>query len=172
MKKILSVMGVVVVLVLGFLFLNDKPRRVNVNADTTAFGIQNSKNLVQDMSIATRSLDQQVIETELSYYGYPILVVEKGTPVKWVMNVAAENLTSCNNSFSIADYQMQVDLVPGENIIEFTPTETGVIDYSCWMGMIRSNIIVVENLDDVDTQEIQAQLASQPRTGRGGCCGD
>jgi plastocyanin domain-containing protein len=32
----------------------------------------------------------------------------------------------------------------GENIIEFTPARTGNVGYSCWMGMIRGNITVVE----------------------------
>jgi len=34
--------------------------------------------------------------------------------------------------------------VAGDNIIEFTPTETGTIPYSCWMGMIKSNITIVD----------------------------
>ncbi|MDR3335812.1 MAG: heavy metal transporter, partial [Treponema sp.] len=32
----------------------------------------------------------------------------------------------------------------GENIIEFTPERAGKFSYSCWMGMIRSSIVVVE----------------------------
>ena len=31
----------------------------------------------------------------------------------------------------------------GDNIIEFTPTEAGTYTYSCWMGMLRSKIYVV-----------------------------
>ncbi|MDR3166986.1 MAG: heavy metal transporter, partial [Treponema sp.] len=33
---------------------------------------------------------------------------------------------------------------PGENLIEFTPKRTGKFTYTCWMGMIRSTITVVE----------------------------
>jgi plastocyanin domain-containing protein len=36
----------------------------------------------------------------------------------------------------------------GDNIIEFTPDKSGVIPYSCWMGMIRSQITVVDDLGD------------------------
>jgi len=38
------------------------------------------------------------------------------------------------------DYGFQ----PGDNVIEFTPTQTGTFQYSCWMGMIFGNITVVE----------------------------
>ena len=38
----------------------------------------------------------------------------------------------------------------GENILEFTPTETGTYAYSCWMGMIRGSITVTDaGSDDI-----------------------
>lgn len=170
MKKFLSVLVVVAMLVVGFLVLNDKPRVSVVNAEPSTYGVQNAKNLVQDIFVAKRDGNKQVIETELSTYGYPVLVIEKGVEVEWVMIVDDQNLTSCNNAFSIPDLQLQVELFEGENKIEFTANEVGVVDYRCWMGMIRSNIVVVESLDDVDLTAIKQQLANQPRSGSGGCC--
>lgn len=46
---------------------------------------------------------------------------------------------------------MSKKLQPGDNVIEFTPTETGTFAYSCWMGMIRSRITVVEDINNVDS---------------------
>ena len=35
----------------------------------------------------------------------------------------------------------------GENVIEFTPTNTGTVRYSCWMGMIQGNIFVTDGTE-------------------------
>lgn len=40
-----------------------------------------------------------------------------------------------------------------EFIIEFTPKEEGNISYSCWMGMIQSNIQVVQNLSSISEEK-------------------
>lgn len=40
-------------------------------------------------------------------------------------------------------------LKPGDNLITFTPEKSGVLPFSCWMGMIRSRISVVDSLDDI-----------------------
>ncbi len=88
--------------------------------------------------------NQMVIYSDLAPRSYPNLVVKKGVPVKWVINVPAKNLNGCNNEIIIGEYGIQQKLEVGENIIEFTPTETGNFRYSCWMGMIRANITVVE----------------------------
>jgi hypothetical protein len=47
-------------------------------------------------------------------------------------------------SLFIREYGIEHQFKTGENVIEFTPTETGRFAYSCWMGMIRSSITVVE----------------------------
>jgi plastocyanin domain-containing protein len=44
----------------------------------------------------------------------------------------------------IREYKVEYRFKPGENIIEFTPDKAGRFSYSCWMGMIRSSITVVE----------------------------
>ena len=42
---------------------------------------------------------------------------------------------------------MTIPLKPGDNVISFTPDTSGVIAYSCWMGMIRGSITVVDSAD-------------------------
>ena len=41
-------------------------------------------------------------------------------------------------------FKMAYAFQPGENVIEFTPGETGTISYTCWMGMIRGTITVTD----------------------------
>jgi plastocyanin domain-containing protein len=44
----------------------------------------------------------------------------------------------------IKEYDINWRFNTGENVIEFMPEKAGRFSYSCWMGMIRSSITVVE----------------------------
>ncbi len=110
------------------------------------------------------------IVTELDSFRYPELVLEKGVPVKWTMTVDEKNLNGCNNEIIIPSLGISWELNPGENVIEFTPEETGVIQYSCWMGMIGSTIAVVDDINNYNPDEIKAQISELPKGG-GVCCG-
>jgi sulfite exporter TauE/SafE/copper chaperone CopZ len=87
----------------------------------------------------------QEISSQLTGYGYPAITVKAGIPVKWTMNAPKGSLNGCNSSLIIPEYKIEKKLAEGDNVIEFTPTRTGTFTYSCWMGMIRSTIKVVEN---------------------------
>jgi sulfite exporter TauE/SafE/plastocyanin domain-containing protein/copper chaperone CopZ len=88
----------------------------------------------------------QILKMTANARGYTpsVLYVQKGVPVKWVVN--ATQLTSCNNAIVIPSLKVQQKLKSGENIIEFTPGDTD-LKFSCWMGMIRGTIKVVDSLD-------------------------
>lgn len=86
----------------------------------------------------------QVVRSTLSRGRYPAITVQAGIPVRWVINAPQGTINGCNNRIFIPNYQIEYSFQSGENIVEFTPTETGVFPYSCWMGMIRSSITVVE----------------------------
>lgn len=85
----------------------------------------------------------QVITSELDYGSYPILELQKGIPVVWSINASESNLNGCNNEIIINQFGIKAKLEVGLNESVFTPTETGDIGYSCWMGMIRSRIRVL-----------------------------
>jgi plastocyanin domain-containing protein len=61
-----------------------------------------------------------------------------------MINAPAGSINGCNNRMIIREYGIEHRFTPGENVIEFTPARTGKFPYSCWMGMIRSSITVVE----------------------------
>jgi uncharacterized protein len=60
-----------------------------------------------------------------------------------------ENINGCNNAIVIPAFDVRNNIVAGDNYFEFTPTETGTIAYSCWMGMIRSSITVVDDINSL-----------------------
>jgi sulfite exporter TauE/SafE len=98
---------------------------------------------------ATIEGDIQVVESQLTASGYPELVVQAGIPVRWNLQAEAAAINGCNATLVIPSYNIERTLVPGDNIIEFVPEASGVVPYSCWMGMIRSQINVVGDLTSV-----------------------
>lgn len=86
----------------------------------------------------------QIFTVEVTARDYAPVTVQKNIPAKLNFHVAEGNLNGCNNAIVIPEYGIQLELSQGDNIVEFTPTESGVVPYSCWMNMIRSSITVVE----------------------------
>lgn len=76
-------------------------------------------------------------------YGYSpnSFTVKQGVPVRWV--VKGENVFGCQGSLRGSAIGLQKTLQTGENLIEFTPLEEGLIAFSCSMGMFRGNFIVM-----------------------------
>ncbi|MGN1371681.1 MAG: sulfite exporter TauE/SafE family protein [Candidatus Coprovivens sp.] len=89
--------------------------------------------------------DHQIIEFDLTYDNYQDILLKEDIPTRIIINVDKKYLTGCNNSIIIPEYNIKQELKEGKNIIEFTPINTGVYTYSCWMNMINNNIKVIEN---------------------------
>ena len=88
--------------------------------------------------------DMQYITTKVDYGSYESLVVRRGVPVEWTIVVPEGKLNGCNGEIVVPAYDLSVKLHEGENVVSFTPAEAGTVPYSCWMGMIKSSIKVVE----------------------------
>jgi sulfite exporter TauE/SafE/copper chaperone CopZ len=86
----------------------------------------------------------QIVNSTLSGGRYPAITVEAGIPVRWTIDAPQGSINGCNNRMIIREYGIEHRFTPGENVIEFTPQKTGRFPYSCWMGMIRSSITVIE----------------------------
>lgn len=111
--------------------------------------------------------DVQNVHSELDYGAYPTINVQKGIPVRWNLHADEEKLNGCNNEITIPALGLSRKLVPGDNIIEFTPQRSGRIPYSCWMGMLYGSIIVTDEKGEVP----QAAEEPLPASGRAcSCC--
>lgn len=86
----------------------------------------------------------QIVESNLLPGKYPSIQVKKGIPVKWMIRAEEGTINGCNYKIIVRNLNMEHTFTTGENTIEFTPTESGVISYTCWMGMIRGSITVEE----------------------------
>lgn len=86
----------------------------------------------------------QYVTTALRANGFDDIQVVAGIPVEWTITADKESLNGCNNEIVLSAFGQQVKLSEGANTITFTPEEPGEYLYSCWMGMLRSTITVVE----------------------------
>ena len=55
-----------------------------------------------------------------------------------------EVINGCNYKMVINTYGITHEFTPGENVIEFTPGESGTVQYTCWMGMINGKINIID----------------------------
>ncbi len=107
----------------------------------------NNQNNSQDLnsgSGVTDNSDVQIVRMAETGRGYEPnqFTITKGKPVRWIIDAQAPY--SCASSVIIPALNIQKRLKPGENIIEFTPTQTGSLPFSCSMGMYTGNFTVVE----------------------------
>jgi uncharacterized protein len=100
-------------------------------------------------SVAVIEDGRQVVQIQLEPYFYEPIVVQKNIPVTFILQAEQENINGCNNAIVIPAFDVRNNIVAGDNYFEFTPTETGTIAYSCWMGMIRSSITVVDDINSL-----------------------
>ena len=94
--------------------------------------------------MAERIGDTQYVTTEVDHGSYESFTVRRGIPVEWTIVVPEGKLNGCNGEIVVPAYGLSVKLHEGKTVATFIPTETGTIPYSCWMGMIKSSILVVE----------------------------
>ena len=96
-----------------------------------------------DKTEVSESIDGvQVVRMDIGYYGFEpaTIKLKKDVPVKWIID--GEGSNGCTNKIIVPNLGISKKIGKGENIVEFTPTEVGNINFSCWMGMVRGNFIV------------------------------
>ncbi|KPU45492.1 copper-exporting P-type ATPase A [Oxobacter pfennigii] len=157
-KRILKFSGILII-VLGFIMSNRGLALAGVNINPLQIIQSQDQNSNTPASKAELKDGIQVVKTAATYYGYEpaVIYVQKGIPVKWT--VEGQQITSCNNAIIIPSLRIQKEIKKGENIIEFTPGDND-INYSCWMGMIRGVIRVVDDLEAVDIKNADSSIDS------------
>lgn len=128
----------VLVITLGFVMLN---RGFSLSGVTLTGAEYKQSN------VAVIKNGVQIVKIKMESGRYTPITVQKGIPVKFIIEADKQDLNGCNNPVTIPKYHIQKSLNPGENIIEFMPQEEGTMIYTCWMGMIKSTINVVSDLN-------------------------
>jgi hypothetical protein len=85
----------------------------------------------------------QVVKMDVDYGFSPNqFTIKKGVPVRFEIN--GINVGGCVNSIVIPRLNLYKALSQGANILEFTPTESGDLPFSCGMGMVTGKFIVTD----------------------------
>ncbi len=117
--------------------------------------------------------DAQVVNMTQDFDGYSpnVFTVQKGRQVKWV--ISSKTTLSCASYIIMPKFSISQALKKGENIITFTPTETGEIPFSCSMGMYEGKFIVVDKESSLTPATTQANNGGNCSGAKGGCatCG-
>ena len=147
--KIVKYSGAIV-LALGAIMLNRGLVLSGVGYDFTT-GLawvqgQMRERLGVDMSadmVATMGPGYQTIEMNFSEANNnpKVVVLQKGVPVRW--KIHNDETQSCVTDVVVPKLGLDVPLKKGEQIIEFTPQQEGLIPWSCSMGMTTGTFKVV-----------------------------
>lgn len=142
-RKIMNKISIVLILLLSVVMLNRGLLSVGVDV-SSIFQPNYDTYLKSELTD-----DYQTVEFDLTYSSYKDIIVQKGKKVRMIINVSNNSLTGCNNAIRINAFGINVDLHVGVNVIEFTPNKTGTFTYTCWMGMIKNNIVVVDDIESL-----------------------
>ncbi|MBU0981032.1 MAG: sulfite exporter TauE/SafE family protein [Nanoarchaeota archaeon] len=169
--KILKASGVIVI-VLGLIMVNRGLALTGTGLDSNSLiaSVSAAGNEMTGNAIAMED-GYQIIRMDVTRYGWEPdkFVLKKGVPVRWIIN--GKEITGCNNAIQVPKLGLKFDIQRGEQVIEFTPDETGSIPWSCWMGMIPGIFIVKDDIDLSDEEEIQKELDAVPVQAKGSCGG-
>jgi Uncharacterized conserved protein len=105
---------------------------------------------------------RQTVTTRLLPDTYQAIHVQAGVPLLWHITVEKSDLNGCNNRILIPEFNIEQKLLPGDNLVEFTPQKDGVYLYMCWMGMIASRIVVGNTADTGITPAFDASVLPEP----------
>lgn len=97
---------------------------------------------ISDSNVVLEDGVQIVTMTETNRGYQPnSFTIKKGIPVRWI--ISAQAPYSCASALIVPKYKIRAFLKAGENIVEFTPNEIGIIPFSCSMGMYTGSFKVI-----------------------------
>ena len=161
-KVLLKISGAIV-LVLGISMSNRGLSILGVNLIPSNIISNNteSSSTPNSEAIAVINGDEQILKISATASGYSpkTTYIQKGIKTKLIID--ADTITSCNNQVIFPSLNIKKTLSKGENIIEFTPTDED-INFSCWMGMKRAQIKVVDDINSIQQDSTSSSTNTTP----------
>jgi hypothetical protein len=139
------------------------------NQTTKTTSADNAAANLDGIAKATLNDGIQTVTTTLDNGVYAPIIVQKDIPVKWTITAQKGDINGCNGEMIIKNYNVDEKLKVGENVIQFTPTQSGTFTYSCWMGMVTSSIIVVDDINNITSQDISGYSGNTGLAAGSGC---
>jgi sulfite exporter TauE/SafE len=161
--KLLKASGVIV-MILGAIMLNRGLAVTGTGVDFNTLVARVSQKLSPTVAETPSCDTEQTIRMEVlkSKFSPNRFTLRKGVPVKWVIN--GKEMNECNKVIVIPQYKLRIELKEGSQIVEFTPPESGVVPWSCWMGMIPGTFIVVDEAPSPKQNEAPVTLTPEQKS--------
>lgn len=158
--KLLKVSGVVV-MALGLIMLNRGLAVTGTGIDFNTLVARLSQHFSPTVAVAPSCDTEQVINMDVVQTGFSPnqFTLRKDVPVKWAIN--GKEINQCNKMIVVPKFGLEIEVKPGMQVVEFTPTETGVVAWSCWMGMIPGSFIVIDELQEANEELTGKSLVSE-----------
>jgi hypothetical protein len=111
-------------------------------SSTNSLGGNAANNNVNTQTNTPATGDVQNVKLSVSGGTYILIpsVLKKGVPVR--MEADMTTLRGCSRSVVIAAFGVRKTLTDTDNVITFTPTQTGTINIACSMNMYRGTFSV------------------------------
>ena len=147
-RKSLSVIAALVILISGVISLNSAmvlfgSVHTLQNYYAAAKSIFTGDEIQKSAGVNTAGVQEATITVASNGYTSNVQTLKVGVPVK--LTLVTNNVASCSRAFTIPSLNI-AKLLPttGTETIEFTPTRTGRLGYSCSMGMYTGSFNIVE----------------------------
>jgi sulfite exporter TauE/SafE/copper chaperone CopZ len=102
----------------------------------------------------------QTIDMDVNAAGFSPnhFTLQKDIPVRWVID--GKEITPCNRRIVVPNLGLEFDVKEGQQVVEFTPREAGIVPWSCWMGMLHGRFDVIEGIPPAPTIIAQHEPAT------------
>jgi sulfite exporter TauE/SafE len=137
----------------------EKPTGAAPSSDAAGYAV------VDGHAVAKMADGYQEVAVDVQRSAYPPILVQKGVPVRFHLLAQKKDLNGCNGTVVFPSFGLEKKLAPGDNLVEFTPDATGTIAFSCWMSMIHSSIVVVDDLSAYSGDVPDESAATAPPSG-------
>ncbi len=140
--RILNASGILVIS-LGLVMLNRGLAMTGSGYDFHTL-IQRHSPATSVSKVGRESEGVQTIHMTVKAGGYRPnrFVIKRGVPVRWV--IEGQELTGCNRVILVPQLNLEIELKPGTQVVEFVPKQPGTISWSCWMGMLHGEFVVID----------------------------
>lgn len=146
-RKSISYIAAFVIIILGVMSINaGQILRGSAHTLQNYWKVAFSSNQNANTSLAKVGSDGKqyaTINVSSSGYSSSVKTLKVGVPVK--LSLVTNNTNGCSRAFRLPGYQISKILPQtGTETVEFTPTKTGLLTYTCSMGMYSGQFTVID----------------------------
>ncbi|MCX6704925.1 MAG: sulfite exporter TauE/SafE family protein [Candidatus Woesebacteria bacterium] len=142
--KALAVIAALVVAGMGILSINSgQVLRGSPHTIQNYWKVAFESDTADTLAVVNSGVQEVTINVSAHGYKADVNTLKVGVPVR--LTLITNGVASCARAFTVPDYNL-FKLLPqtGTETMEFTPTKTGLLTYTCSMGMYSGSFNVVE----------------------------